>query len=486
MVDVDWGCKVTFVSFCWVIEKRLEALVRILVSIAFAVALFVSFQLTFSQTSGSTQASTPTQELLVVHGAKIYPVTGPAIERGVLIVRGRKIEAVGAEGKVAIPKGARGVDASGKVIIPGIVDTHSHIGIGSRPSVPANEDVNEGTGPIQPGLRALDAIYPGDPGIRMALAGGVTTANIMPGSGNVIGGQTAYVKLRGKTIDEMLIPGTIGGLKMANGENPKHYGRENQAPMTRMEIAAMARKEFIKAQEYKRKWDDYNKKVAAGEKDAKAPDRDLELEPLVEVLEGTRIVQHHTHRADDIMTVVRLSEEFHFRVVIHHGSESYKVADELAKHKIPVTLTIVDSPGGKLEATQAEFEAAAILDKAGVKVAINTDDYINSSRFLLREAALTIRGGLSETSALRALTINGAEMLDLQNRVGTLEPGKDADFVVLSGNPFSVYTKVLETWIEGEKEFDRSRSEDLRYATGGFQIADRYPKLIESSMGGAR
>jgi imidazolonepropionase-like amidohydrolase len=455
--------------------------VRILGFAASVVILFLSFQLARSQTSGSSG-----QELLVVRGAKIYPVSGPAIERGVLTVRGGKIEAVGAESKVAIAKGARIIDATGKFIIPGIVDTHSHIGIGSRPSVPANEDVNEGTGPIQPALRALDAIYPADPGIRMALSGGVTTANIMPGSGNVIGGQTAYVKLRGRTIDEMLIPGAIGGLKMANGENPKHYGRENQAPMTRMEIAALARKEYMKAQEYKHKWDEYNKKVAAGEKDAKAPDRDLELEPLVQVLEGTRIVQHHTHRADDIMTVVRLSEEFHFRVVIHHGSEAYKVADELAKRKIPVTLTIVDSPGGKLEATQVELEAAAILDKAGVKVAVNTDDYINSSRFLLREAALTIRGGLSETTALRALTINGAEMLDLQSRVGTLEPGKDADFVVLSGNPFSVYTKVLETWIEGEKVFDRSRPEDLRYATGGFQIANRYPKLMQSSMGGAQ
>jgi imidazolonepropionase-like amidohydrolase len=284
----------------------------------------------------------------------------------------------------------------------------------------------------------------------------------------------------------MLIPGTIGGLKMANGENPKHYGRENQAPMTRMEEAALARKEFTKAQEYKRKWDEYNKKVAAGDKDAKAPDRDLELEPLVEVLEGKRIVQHHTHRADDIMTVVRLSEEFHFKVVIHHGSEAYQVADELAKHKVPVTLTIVDAPGGKLEATQVELEAAAILEKAGVKVAVNTDDFINSSRFLLREAALTMRGGLSETAALEALTRNAAEMLDLQNRVGTLEPGKDADFVVLSGDPFSVYTKVLETWIEGEKVFDRSRPEDLRYATGGFQVANRYPKLLPSSTGGAR
>src|ERR1041385_5648208 len=186
------------------------------------------------------------------------------------------------------------------------------------------------------------------------------------------------------------------------------------------------------------------------------------------------------------MTVLRLADEFHFRVVIHHGSEAYKVAGELAKRKIPVTLTITDSPGGKLEAVNIDLEAAAILDKAGVKVEVNTDDWINSSRFLLREAALTVRGGLSEDAALRALTINPAEMLDLQSRVGSLERGKDADFVILSGEPFSAYTKVLETWIEGEKIFDRSRPGDLRYATGGFQVVDRYPKLMHATSGGAQ
>jgi imidazolonepropionase-like amidohydrolase len=456
-----------------------------------ALALLVTLQATTldvgfshtSQNSSSTPNGSTKPEAIYVRGAKIYPVSGGPIEHGVLIVRGGKIEAVGPESALSVPKNAHVIDARGKVIIPGIVDSHSHIGGSSRPAVPANADINEGTGPIQPGLRVMDAIYPADPGIRMALAGGITTANIMPGSGNVIGGQTVYVKLRGKTIEELLIPGTIGGLKMANGENPKHYGAENQAPMTRMEVAALARKEFIKAQDYKRKWDEYNSK--AGDKDAKPPERDLDLEPLVQVLEGKRIVQHHTHRADDIMTVLRLADEFHFRVVIHHGTESYKVADELAKRKIPVTLTITDSPGGKLEATAVDLEAAAILDKAGVKVAVNTDDFINSSRFLLREAALTIRGGLSEEAALRALTINPAAMLDLQDRVGSLERGKDADFVVLSGEPFSVYTKVLETWIEGEKVFDRSNPLDLRYQTGGFQVANRYPKL-QAPAGGAQ
>jgi imidazolonepropionase-like amidohydrolase len=425
--------------------------------------------------------------VVAVRGAKIYPISGPPIENGVLLVRGGKIEAVGPASSVTVPADAKVVDATGKIVMPGIVDTHSHIGIIGNPPISANQDANESSGPVQPQLRAMDAINPAASGIRVAVSGGITTANIMPGSGNVIGGQTAYVKLRGNTIEEMLIPGSIGGLKMANGENPKGYGRRDQAPMTRMEEAALARKEYTKAQEYKRKWDDYNKAVAAGSKDAKQPDRDLGMEALVQVLEGKRIVQHHSHRADDIMTLVRISEEFHYRVVVHHGSEAYQVANELAKQHIPVTLTIVDSPGGKEETIDIVDNGAAILEKAGVKLAINTDDPINNSRFLIRAAAMAVRGGMTEEGAMRALTLNAAEMLDLGNRVGSLEKGKDADFIILSGPPFSVYTKVLETWIEGQKVFDRSKPTDLRYATGGYDVADRYPNFhATTAAGGAQ
>ncbi len=453
------------------------------------VALLFSTALSLSAQPPATSSPSPvaaSDQVLAVRGAKIYPISGPPIKNGVLLVRDGKIEAVGAAGSVTVPADARVVDATGKVLMPGIVDTHSHIGIIGNPPVAANQDANEGSGPVQPQLRAIDAINPSAAGIRMATAGGITTANIMPGSGNVIGGQTAYVKLRGQTIEEMVIPGSIGGMKMANGENPKHYGRRDLAPMTRMEVAAIARREYTKAQEYKRKWDDYNKAVAAGSKDAKAPERDLGMEALVQVLDGKRIVQHHTHRADDIMTVVRIADEFHYRVVIHHGTEAYLVADELAKRHIPVTMTIIDSPGGKLETINYDQRGAGILERAGVKVAINTDDDIDSSRFILREAALAVGAGMTEQGALRALTINAAEMLDLGNRVGTLEKGKDADFILLSGPPFSVYTKVLETWIEGQKVFDRSNPEDLHYATGGYDVARRYPKLMPAATGGAQ
>jgi imidazolonepropionase-like amidohydrolase len=416
------------------------------------------------------------ENVLVLQGARILPITAPPIAAGILVVKGGKIVAVGEAGKVQIPAGARVQDATGKVIMPGIVDSHSHIGIDGNPTVSDSQDANEGSGPIQPGLRALDAIDPADPNIRMATSGGITTANIMPGSGNVMGGQTAYVKLRGNTMEQMLIPGTLGGMKMANGTNPKGYGSKGQAPMTRMEEAALARGIYSKAQQYKEKWDAYAKAVAAKEKNAKEPDHDLALDAVVQVLDGKRIVHNHTHRADDVMTVLRLSEEFHYRVVVHHGTESCDVADELAKRHIGVSFTMIDSPGGKPETINFSISCPARLEKAGVKVAFNTDDPITNSRLLLRSAALGVRGGMSEDAALKGLTIYPAEMLDLQSRVGSLDVGKDADFIVLSGAPLSVYTHVIETWIEGEKVFDRNNPADLRYATGGFDVVGRYPQ----------
>jgi imidazolonepropionase-like amidohydrolase len=314
----------------------------------------------------------------------------------------------------------------------------------------------------------------------MALAGGVTTANIMPGSGNAIGGQTLYVKLRGSIVEAMRILTDIvlGGIKFANGENPiGAYGKKGAAPGTRMKVAALQREQLVKAREYKRQWDTFKKAEADGKK-ATAPDRDLNLEPLVEVLERKRTVHFHCHRADDIMTAVRLSKEFNFELVLQHCTEGYRVAEELAQAGAWVSLTLVDSPGGKPEVLGLLEENAAILQKAGVLVAINTDDFITESRFLLRTGAIAVRGGMSEDAALKALTTNGAKMLHLDHRCGSLEKGKDADFVVLSGAPFSVYTQVLETHIEGEKVFDRAKHEDWTYQAGGFALADqkRLPK----------
>jgi imidazolonepropionase-like amidohydrolase len=427
-----------------------------------------------------TTGDNPRSKIVAYRGARIYTVAGAPIEKGVLFVQDGKIIAVGAENGVAIPTGATVVNLEGKTIIPGLVDTHSHIGIWPRPQVPANADGNEASGPVQSGLRALDSINPDDPGIQMALAGGVTTANIMPGSGNVIGGQTLYVKLRGRTVEDMRIPNTkvLGGLKMANGENPKRFNfdRTKQPPSTRMKLAALQREQFIKAQGYKKQWDDYREAAKAGKK-ATEPERDLALEPLVEVLERKRTVHFHSHRADDLMTALRIAEEFNFEIVLQHATEGYRIVDELVKRKVPVSLTLVDSPGGKMETAGLLEENAAILDQAGVKVAVNTDDSITESRFMLRTGAIALRGGMSEDAALRALTINGAQMLHLEDRVGSLEKGKDADFVVLSGSPFSVYTHVLQTYIEGICLFDRTRPHDWAYQAGGFALPDGDPRL---------
>lgn len=425
-------------------------------------------------------------EVVVFKGATIHTVSGEVIKKGVVIVKDSKILRVGDE-TLPLPKKCRVIDVTGKVMIPGLVDTHSHLGVYSKPAATANSDGNEMTGPVQSLVRAIDAINPADPGIQMALSGGVTTANIMPGSGNVMGGQTAYVKLRGKTVREMLIdgdrmdePGVIlGGMKMANGENPKRsYGRRKQTPSTRMAVASLQRGIFMKGQEYKRKWEAYGKAMAAGQK-APKPNRDLALEPIVQILNGQRMVHFHTHRADDIVTAMRLAKEFKFRLTLHHVSEGYKVPKEIAKNKdwVYASLITIDSPGGKHEAYDFDLKTGAVLEKEGVLVSIHTDDPITSSRVFLRSGALAVRGGMSEKGALAALTLSAAKQLDLDKRLGSIEAGKDADLVILDGAPFSIYTKVLQTWIDGKKVFDRSSQDQARYATGGFSVARRYPEL---------
>jgi imidazolonepropionase-like amidohydrolase len=412
---------------------------------------------------------------VVFQGARIHTVSGALIDDGALLIRDGVVVDVGPRLQIDVPRDAEVLDVSGKVIIPGLIDTHTHVGIYPRPGVPAHADGNESTDPRQSVLRAIDAIYPADPGIKMAVAGGVTSANIVPGSANVMGGQTAYVKLRGETVEEMLIvkDGVAGGMKMANGENPKRtYGSRGKTPATRMAVAALQRELFVQAQEYKRKWDAYEDSGGKGGK----PERKLELDPVVEILEGKRIVHYHTHRADDILTAMRLREEFGFRLVLHHATEAYKVAGEIAAAEVPASIIVVDSPGGKHEMADFVFANGARLQEAGVLVSIHTDDFITPSRLLLRSGGLAVRGGMREREALRALTLNGAIQMGIEDRTGSLEPGKDADFVILSGPPFSVYTQVLETYIEGERVFDRADPAQALYATGGFRVSDRYPR----------
>ena len=381
-------------------------------------------------------------------GARLIPISGPEVESGVLVVHRGKIVAVGADAE--IPAGAERHESAGRVIMPGLVDTHSHAG---------GVEGGDRSAALHAEVRTLDSINVRDARIQKAQAGGVTTANIMSGSGHLLSGQTTYVKYRdGKTIDDLVIrneDGTVaGGIKMANGTNSR---RDPPFPGTRAKAAAMLREKLIKAGEYR-------DKLAEDEK----PDRDLELESLVEVLEGKRVVHFHTHRHDDIMTVLRLQKEFGFRVVLQHVSDARFVADEIAASGAPASLILIDSPGGKIEAKDNDFSNAVALERAGAKFGFHTDDSVTDSRLFLRMAALGVRAGLSREGALNALTMAGAQMMDLEDRVGSLEVGKDADIVVLDGDPLSVYTKVRETWVDGVKVFDYSDPKDRLYAVGGY------------------
>lgn len=389
-------------------------------------------------------------------GAKIIPVDGVEIPDGTVVVADGKIVAIGASGSVRIPANAQRVDAKGKVIMPGLVDSHSHIG---------QPEGADNSSPFQPDVRVLDSVNPRAASIKRARAGGVTTVNVMPGSGHLLSGQTLYLKLReARVIDDLLIRladgSYAGGIKMANGTNPR---RAAPFPGTRGKSAAIVREQFIKAQEYRAKV------LAAGGDSAKLPPRDLRMEALVEVLDGKRLVQHHTHRHDDILTVLRLAEEFKFRVVLHHVSDGWMVAKEVAASKqvVGASVIVVDSPGGKLEAKDVSFDTAGVMDKAGVLVGFHTDDGVTDSRWFLRSAGLGVRAGLDRKKALESVTVANAKLLGLEARVGTLTVGKDADLLILSGDPLSVYTHIEQTWVEGRKVWDRSVAADRVFATGG-------------------
>lgn len=390
-------------------------------------------------------------------GAHIIPIEGNPIDNGVLIVHNGKILAVGGA-DTRIPENAVRHDVSGKVIMPGLVDTHSHLGEG---------DGGDRSASLHPEVRIMDAIDPRSDTFKKALAGGITTVNIMPGSGHLMSGQTVYLKLRkANVIEDMLLVvdeenNIYGGMKMANGTNPL-----GNPPFsgTRAKSAAMVRELFIKAQNYQKKIE-----AANGDK-SKMPPRDLQMEALVEVLEGKRTVHNHTHRHDDILTAIRLSQEFGYKLVLQHVSEAYKVADEIAKAGVPASIITLDSFGGKMEAVDFSNINGKVLEEAGVLVGFHTDDGITDSRLFLRSAAMGIREGMSRKKALEAVTIANAFMMDAEDRIGSLKKGKDADFIILSGDPFSVYTDVEQTWIEGMKVWDRANPDDRKYATGGYEI----------------
>lgn len=408
--------------------------------------------------AGLAACSAQAEEPRAFTGAKIYPVAGDPIEDGVLLLDGDTITAVGDSDEVSIPEEAEVIDVSGKVLIPGLVDTHSHI---------ADVDGGDASDALHPGARALDSVDVRSESVRRAWAGGITTANIMPGSGHLMSGQTLYTKLRPEAgkIDDWLfcddpVHEVCGGMKMANGTNPI---RDNQPfPQTRARAAEQVRSLFAEAEEYAEQRD--------GED---PPPRDLAQEAVLQILDGERTVHFHTHRHDDILTALRLGEEFGFDPVLHHVSEGWKVPEEIAEADAPASIIMIDTPGGKLEAVNLLWDNAPALEEAGVDTAFHTDDLVTDSRLFLRSAALGVRAGMSEEGALEALTLAGARQMGLEDRLGSLEPGKDADFVVLDGPPLSTFTRVMETWVEGERAFDRDDPEQREWATGGTGVFGR-------------
>jgi imidazolonepropionase-like amidohydrolase len=414
------------------------------------------------------------ETVIAFRGATVLPIAGPPIEDGVVLVRGARIDAVGPTARVRIPPGAQTIELAGRVLMPGLVDTHSHLGEAAGGDTSAA---------LQPGVRALDAVNVHDDSLWRARAGGLTTINVMPGSGHLMSGQTVYLKLRKdpRRIEDWLLcadPATevCGSMKMANGTNSM---TDDPFPGTRAKSAALVRDLFVRAQDYSAKL----ARAASGDEKAKPPDRDLGLEAVAQVLDGRRRVQHHTHRHDDIATILRLKAEFGFDVVIQHGTESWMLSGELAAAGIGVSFTLVDSPGGKEEILRMRMDAPALLERAGVDVSLNTDDGITDSRLFLRTAALAVRHGMTRAGALEAVTLAAARHLGLAERVGSLEPGKDADLVVLSGDPLSVYSRVLETWVEGQRVYDRSNPEHAKYDTGGWDVYRASAEHVHAGCG---
>lgn len=376
--------------------------------------------------------------MLAICGAKALTVTRGTIHGATILIDKGKILAAG--NHVPIPHAARIIDAGGKTIIPGLVDCHTHLGIAGEATGDARMDKNEVNDPICPHLRALDAIDPGDEGLEDAVSGGVTTIIVTPGSENVIGGQSVAIKTRGRIIDEMVLR-QPAGIKVAFGENPiKMHAAKNHPPSTRMTIAGMLRESLT---------------AAVGYLNNPAAERSLRLEALAKVLRGEIPLRAHAHAADDIMTAIRIAAEFNVTLTLEHATSGHKVADAIAARGIPAAIGPSITARVKVELKDRTYSTPAVLHAAGVKVALITDHPFLPINCLRLEAALAMREGLPYDAALRAVTINAAEIIGVADRVGSIEPGKDADLAVFDGDPFAIDSKVERVFINGEDIYSK-------------------------------
>lgn len=429
-----------------------------------------------------TLSPAPASGLTAIVGATLLLGTGARIENGVVILENGRIKAVGADGKVAVPTGAKTIDAHGKFVTPGLIDTHSHMGVYASPNVFATSDGNEMTDPTTPYVFSEHAFWPQDPAIEHAVAGGVTTAQILPGSGNIIGGRAVTLKLRPTTeARAMRFDGAPFGLKMACGENPKRvYGTTNRQPMSRMGSIAKLRQAFIKAQEYRHGqrayrdeaavWKNKHDEAAKNPKDADDPgkepksvDRDLGLETLADVLDGKIKVHIHCYRADEMLLMIALAKELGYSISsFHHAVEAYKIAPVLAKEGITASVWS-DWWGFKLEAYDGIEENAPMLAAAGGWPIIHSDSSIGIQH-LNQDAAKALYAGrrlglaLSDDEAITWITRNPARALGVLDRTGTLEAGKMADVVIWDRAPLSMYASAEQVFIDGELVLDRQKA----------------------------
>jgi len=407
--------------------------------------------------SASMDAPAP---VILIRNATILTVSHGTIDKGDILIKDGKIAAVG--GTLKAPADAVVIDATGQFVTPGIIDCHSHIAV--------DGSVNEGSVSVSSMVNILDVLNSDDVAIYRDLAGGVTTANVLHGSANSIGGQTVVIKLRwGQPAASLPFEGALPGIKFALGENPKRSnfrvnGAPERYPATRMGVEETIRGAFTEARDYKKSWDDYNKRIAAGEKNVIPPRRNLKLDPLVEVLEGKRYVHAHCYREDEILMLLRVAKEFGFRVqTFQHVLEGYKVADEIAAAGTGAS-TFSDWWAYKVEAYDAIPYNAALMTRRGVLVSINSDDAAEATH-LNQEAAKSIRyGGLTHDEALKLVTLNPAIQLGIEKRVGSIDVGKDADLAIYNHDPLSAYAVVQKTLIDGRVYFDREKEQAARPA----------------------
>lgn len=409
-------------------------------------------------TLGAQQAVSGSGPTLI-RNATVLTVTKGTLDGTDLLLQNGKIAQIGKN--LAAPAGARVIDASGKYVLPGIIDPHSHM---------MADAINEGSLSVTSMVRITDVLNPTAVNVYRALAGGVTTINILHGSANTIGGQNATVKLKyGRPAQDMLFPGAPPGIKFALGENVTRKNRQAgpgsgpaRYPATRMGQEEVLRDAFVRAQDYRREWDDYRARVARGDRAALQPRRDLELEPLVEVLEGKRLVHAHGYRADEHLMLLQLAKEFGFRIAtLQHVLEGYKIAKEIAQYGAGAS-SFADSWSYKIEAYDAIPYNNAIMQKYGVLQTINSDSDERVRRLNVDAAKLMRYGGMTEDEALRTITYNGALQLGVGHRVGSIEVGKDADLAIWNNHPLSVYANVETTFIDGEVFFDKRQDQAQR------------------------